>query len=123
MIQGLGTDIIEIGRIHEALERHGNRFLDRLFTEKEKAYCFRYKDSATRFAGRFAAKEAILKALGTGESPEATWKEIEILNNEQGKPEVFLSSRLQETYSVANVLLSISHCDSYATATAILLEK
>ena len=123
MIQGLGTDIIEIGRIQEALERHGDRFLDKLFTAKEKEYCFRYSDAVRHFAGRFAAKEAILKAFGTGLSPEATWQEIEILNNEQGKPEVYLSSRLQETFSVANILLSISHCTTFATATAILLRK
>ena len=118
-IQGVGTDIIEIHRIQEAFDRHGDRFLDRLFTEKEKAYCQRYKQPIPHFAGRFAAKEAVLKALGTGLHKEITWKEIEILNDLQGKPEVRLSTKLRQTLSVAHIFLSISHCDSHATATAI----
>ena len=120
-ICGVGTDIIEINRIREAVKQHGDRFLDRLFTEKEKTYCLRYKDSMPRFAGRFAAKEAILKAFGTGLHPEIQWQEIEILNDKQGKPEVHLSSRLRKSLSISNVFLSISHCESHATATAIVV--
>lgn len=120
-IKGVGTDIIEIKRIKEAITRHGERFLDRLFTSQEIAYCLRYKDSTPRFAGRFAAKEAVLKAFGTGLSSEMTWKEIEILNDKQGKPEVQLSARLQGALSIDHIFLSISHCDTYATATAIVV--
>jgi holo-[acyl-carrier protein] synthase len=120
-VQGVGTDIIEIERIKEAIARHGDRFLDRLFTAKEKTYCLRYKDSIPRFAGRFAAKEAVLKAFGTGITQEMTWKEIEILNDKQGKPEVQLSARLRDVLSVDHIFLSISHCDAYATATAIVV--
>src|SRR5256885_14933210 len=112
-IQGVGTDIIEIKRIQEAISCHGERFLNRIFTDQEKNYCLRYKESAQHFAGRFAAKEAILKALGTGQSPDATWKEIEIINDSQGKPEVYLSQRLKQTLSVQHIFLSISHCDTY----------
>lgn len=119
-VQGIGTDIIEIQRIKEAIDRHGERFIDRIFTPKEKAYCLRYKNAMPHFAGRFAAKEAVLKALGTGLKPEVTWKEIEIINDAQGKPEVILSARLQKhTLFVSHIFLSISHCDAYATATAI----
>jgi holo-[acyl-carrier protein] synthase len=120
-IQGLGTDIIEVQRIREAIERHGDRFLNRLFTEQEKKYCCRYKDATPHFAGRFAAKEAVLKAFGTGLHPEITWKEIEIVNDPQGKPEVQLSTKLAQALSAACIFLSISHCQEYATATAIVV--
>lgn len=120
-VKGVGTDIIEIERIRVAIDRHGDRFLDRLFTEAEKEYCLRYKDAPPRFAGRFAAKEAVLKAFGTGLSNEMSWKEIEIVNDKQGKPEVQLSVRLQGLLSIDHVFLSISHCDTYATATAIVV--
>lgn len=120
-ILGIGTDIIEIHRIQEAISKHGTRFLDRLFTDEEQKYCQGYADAVPRFAGRFAAKEAVVKALGTGVLPEIQWREIEILNNPAGKPEVHFSARLQQTYHSLRVLVSISHCESYATATAILI--
>lgn len=119
-IQGVGTDIIEIQRIKEAIERHGERFLDRLFTPKEQEYCKRYKDATPHFAGRFAAKEAVLKALGTGLNPEITWQDIEILNDHQGKPEVHISANLGQRF-LAHIFLSISHCEMYATAMAIIV--
>jgi holo-[acyl-carrier protein] synthase len=119
-VQGIGTDIIEIERIKEAILRQGDRFLDRLFTKQEKEYCLRYKNSESHFAGRFAAKEAILKALGTG-LKEMTWSDIEILNDIQGKPEVHLSDKLQKIFPTAQIFLSISHCDLYATATAVVI--
>ena len=120
-VRGVGTDIIEIHRIQEAYERHGERFLDRLFTEKEQAYCLRYKNAIPHFAGRFAAKEAVLKALGTGLHQSITWKEIEIINDSQGKPEVEIPLGVLRSMSASHLLLSISHCESYATATAILM--
>ncbi|MFN0065050.1 MAG: holo-ACP synthase [Chlamydiales bacterium] len=120
-ILGIGTDIIEIGRISEAYARHGDRFLSRLFTKEERNYCERYSKPIPHYAGRFAAKEAILKALGTGLIGELSWTEIEVLNNRDGKPEVHLSPRLQTLYPLAHLFLSISHCESYATATAILV--
>jgi holo-[acyl-carrier protein] synthase len=119
-ILGIGTDIIEIERIKEAIERHGERFLDRIFTKKEQEYCRRYKNATPHFAGRFAAKEAIVKAFGTGLHEDMGWKEIEIINDSQGKPEVQLSARLKSSLSVAHIFLSISHCEAYATATAIV---
>lgn len=122
LIQGLGTDIIEIERIRSALNDHGDRFLERLFTTDERTYCSRYADPVPHFAGRFAAKEAVVKALGTGIRLEVTWHEIEIINDPQGKPEVFLSPRLRNLFPNSNLFLSISHCHAYATATAILTE-
>ena len=112
MIEGIGTDIIEIDRIRENIEKHGSQFLDRLFSKKEQDYCHKYKDPAPHFAGRFAAKEAISKALGTGFGAELSFLDIEIINDEMGKPVVTLSKKL-------NIHLSISHCNSFATATAL----
>ena len=119
-ILGLGTDIIELKRIKEAVERHGKRFLARIFTDQERAYCEQHKDPTARFAGRFAAKEAIAKAFGTGFGEELSWKEIEVCNDAHGKPEVYLSERLKRSFPRTRLFVSISHCENYATATAIL---
>ncbi|HSX14075.1 MAG TPA: holo-ACP synthase [Chlamydiales bacterium] len=115
MIKGLGTDIVEISRIRESIERHGQYFLNRLFTQKEQDYCNKFQDPVPHFAGRFAAKEAISKALGTGFGAELSWHDIEIVNDERGRPRVHLREEAKGT-----IHLSISHCVSYATATAIL---
>lgn len=123
MIQGLGNDIIEIERIREALKEHGQPFLDRLFTKKEQAYCSAQKDPTPRFAGRFAAKEAIVKALGCGFGSEAAWHDIEILANADGKPEVTLSGELQKKFNSPTILVTISHCKDYASAVAIWLNS
>ncbi len=120
--QGIGTDIIEIARIEKAHERHGERFLERILTERERAYCQKFAKPWPHLAGRFAAKEAVLKALGTGLVGEMTWHEIEVINNVEGKPEVHLSSRLKGLYPKAHFFLSISHCETFATATALLTE-
>lgn len=123
MIAGIGTDIIEIARIKQAIEKHGERFLSELFTPKERSYCTKYTNATPHFAGRFAAKEAVLKALGTGVEKETSWQDIEILGDERGKPEVHLSERMRKRYPGAHFLLSISHCDEYAVATALLKER
>jgi holo-[acyl-carrier protein] synthase len=120
-ITGIGTDIIEISRIQEAIERHGERFLSRIFTLREREYCERYAQSTPHYAGRFAAKEAIVKALGTGFQFEMTWQDIEVINNPLGKPEVILSPQLRKTFPTAIFFLSISHCNKYATATTIVV--
>lgn len=118
-MKGLGTDIIEIKRIKKTIQRLGKRFLDRIFTPEEQNYCCTFSDPVPHYAGRFAAKEAIVKALGTGFQTDITWQEIEILNDKQGKPHVYLSQRLQELFPQGQIFLSISHCKEYATAVAI----
>ena len=118
-ILGIGTDIIEIDRIRKSIENHGYRLLARLFTTKEQDYCLKYKDPIPHFAGRFSAKEAIVKALGTGFGEHASWLDIEILNDSHGKPEVHLSSSINERLRNPRLLISISHCQEYVTATAI----
>jgi holo-[acyl-carrier protein] synthase len=119
--KGLGNDIIEIDRIRQSIERHGQHFLDRLFTQKEQDYCFKFKDPVPHFAGRFAAKEAISKALGTGFGKEVSWQDMEVLGDEKGKPEVYFSEGLKKLFSNPKVLLSISHSSSHATAVALWL--
>jgi holo-[acyl-carrier protein] synthase len=123
MIKGLGTDIIEIDRMGQSIERHGHHLLNRLFTIREQDYCFKYKNPIPHFAGRFAAKEAIVKALGTGFGAQVVWHDIEILNEEKGKPEVLLSPFLVESFKDPLLLVSISHCEKYATAVAIWSSK
>lgn len=119
MILGIGTDIIEVARIRGCIDRYQKRFLDRLFTPQEQAYCLKYHESARHFAGRFAAKEALVKALGTGFRHGLTWLDLEILPNEDGKPCVFYSPKLADLFHSPKLWISISHCHEYATAFAI----
>lgn len=114
-MRGLGTDIIEISRIEASMKTHGDRFVERLFSESERAYCDVFADRARRYAGRFAAKEAIAKALGCGFGKELKFSDIEILPQDSGQPKVRMSGR----WSEEQFLVSISHCESHATAVAI----
>lgn len=118
-IHGLGNDIIEIHRVAKGFEDHGQPFLDRLFTTKEQQYCQLHSDPFPRYAGRFAAKEAIVKALGCGFGAEAGWHDIEIIADPKGKPEVHLSSELKKRFNNPKILVTISHCKEYAAAVAI----
>jgi len=124
MILGIGTDLIEIERIKRSFERYGARFLDRIFTEREQNYCLKHKQKETHLAGRFAAKEAISKALGTGITEIVGWKDIEIINNTQGKPEVILSNAILANHFNQQghlyIQLSISHTHTHALAFAII---
>src|SRR5271155_5534584 len=95
-ILGIGNDIIEVERIRKSIDTHGLRLLTRLFTTKEQDYCLKYKDPVPHFAGRFSAKEAVVKALGTGFGEHVSWLDIEILNDTLGKPHVFFSPQLLE---------------------------
>jgi holo-[acyl-carrier protein] synthase len=90
MIVGIGVDIVEIARIQGLLDRHGERFLTRVYTEAETAYAMRGVNKAERLAGRFAVKEAVMKALGTGKSQGILWRDVETLRGPFGKPEVHL---------------------------------
>ncbi|MHB0912321.1 MAG: holo-ACP synthase [Armatimonadota bacterium] len=113
MITGIGTDIIEIERIERAMERHKS-FALRIFTPKEIEYCLAAASPGERFAGRFAAKEAVGKALGRSLS----WLDVEILPDEQGRPIVRLAAPVGCT-----VMVSISHCRSYAVAYAVAIKE
>jgi holo-[acyl-carrier protein] synthase len=122
-ILGLGNDLVEIDRIRQSIDRHGYRFLSRLFTIKEQDYCLKYKDPTPHFAGRFTAKEAIAKALGTGFGKHASWLDFEILNDQAGKPFVTFSEKLQERVKGTQMLITISHCHLYVVATALWVKN
>ncbi len=124
MIVGLGTDIIEIVRIGQMVERHGEQFLQRVFTEEEVRYCQRRKECYQHFAGRWAAKEAVMKTFGTGWTRGVGWKDIEVTTKRSGQPIVTISGSARdyaEKLGIDEVLVSISHCRAYAMATAIAL--
>ncbi len=122
MIIGIGTDIVEIERIREMIERHGDHFLNRCFTPNEIEYANRHRDSTVRFAGRWAAKEAVVKALGTGFVQGITFHDIEVVSLHTGQPTVQLSGealQISQQLKIVEVKLTISHAREYATATAI----
>ena len=122
MILGIGNDILEIERVHEAITTQGDRFIEKLFTKREQAYCSKYKDPVPHYAARFSAKEAIVKALGTGFGEMAAFHDIEIINDELGKPEVFFSDALNSRFENPEVFLSISHYKSYVSTVAIRIK-
>lgn len=122
MVIGLGTDIVEIARIGQMIERHAESFLNRIYTDDEISYCQKRKHCYEAFAGRWAAKEAIMKVLGTGFVRGIGWKDIEVLNERSGKPVVHIRGGAGEHASklgIDEILITISHCKAYATATAI----
>jgi holo-[acyl-carrier protein] synthase len=122
MIVGTGVDIAETSRIEQNLHRHGDRFTKRVFTPAEIAYCEKFKNRAERFAARFAAKEAVFKALGTGWREGIRWLDVEITHQPTGKPELALTGRAQEIareLRVTRMSVSISHSDRYVVAMVI----
>ena len=120
---GLGTDIIEIARFQKSIKR-SPRMLERLFTEKELAYCqSKGKNQILHLAGRFTAKEAIAKALGNGFGKKISFLDLEILNDKTGKPTVCFSKKLKNNFPKAKILVSISHSKTVATATALALKN
>src|SRR5271163_1224634 len=122
MVLGLGTDLIETRRVQESMERFGERFLERIFTVGEIAYCIRKKNAAESFAARFAAKEAGAKALGTGISRGVSWKEFEVKREASGRPSLHLSGRAQElaeAMGVKRIQLSLTHTRDLAMAVVV----
>lgn len=125
MIVGLGTDIVEITRIGQMIERHGELFLQRVYTEGEIRYCQQRKECMQHYAGRWAAKEAVMKTLGTGFTKGIGWQDIEVVSLRSGQPEIRLSGGAKEFAAqrgIDQVLITISHCRAYATATAVAMQ-
>jgi len=116
LILGIGTDIVEISRVAEALGRT-KRLAERLFTPAEREYCLQRRDSSQHFAVRFAAKEAIAKAVGRS----LRWQEVEIRNDRRGKPQVVLTGHAREILSNSQILISLSHSGQYAVAFAVVV--
>lgn len=123
MILGLGTDITEVARIAASLEKFGDSFLNRILRPQEIAYCRSYQQPAQYVAARFAAKEAISKAFGTGIGAQLGWHDMEVCRQESGAPFVVLHDGgkiLFASRGAKQLLLSLSHTHNYATAVAIL---
>ena len=121
-ILGIGTDIIECPRIGKMIEQHGELFLRRVYTEREIRYCQARKHAIEHFAGRWAAKEAILKAIGTGWSKGISWTDLEVRNAQSGQPQVLVRGGAKDAAllrGIGDIFISISHCRTYATAYAL----
>lgn len=123
MIVGTGVDICEVPRIEQAIRRHGRRFLDRIFTRREIEYCDGRKNRFERYAARFAAKEAGMKALGTGWRRGVRWRDIEVVRLPSGKPSLRfygVAAELAAQIKTRNVALSLTHTETQALAQVIL---
>ncbi len=125
-ILGIGTHIIECPRIGKMIEHHGELFLRRVYTEREIRYCHARKHAIEHFASRWAAKEAILKAIGAGRGANIAWTNIEVRDGPDGRPKVMVCGTARETMlerGIADILVSIAHCRTYATAYAMVLGR
>jgi holo-[acyl-carrier protein] synthase len=125
-ILGIGTDIVECPRIGKMIEQYGELFLRRVYTAREIRYCQARKHAIEHFAGRWAAKEAILKAMGTGWSRGIAWTDVEVRSGENGQPQVMVCGVAKEVArerGIADILISISHCRTYATAYAVAISR
>ena len=122
LIVGMGVDIAEVDRIRKAIERHGETFLRRLYTEQERDYCEQFKNKYERYAGRFAAKEAGMKALGTGWRRGVRWVDLEVVREKSGRPTLKLAGEAGEIakqLGVRHIALSITHTEEQALAQVI----
>ena len=121
-----GIDLVDFPRIEEMAKRHGERFLNRVFTATEQAYAKANKNGLEKLAGRFAAKEAILKLMGTGWRGKIAWTDIEIVNNPAGQPEVTLSGEVEKIANklgIKHISVSITHTANFAIASAVALAQ
>jgi holo-[acyl-carrier protein] synthase len=122
MIIGMGIDVEEVERVKGAMERQGERFLKRIFTPKERAYCEQFKNKYERYAGRFAVKEAAMKALGTGWSRGVRWVDIEVSRLKGARPTLELNGearKIADRLGVKNIAISITHTSKQAMAQVI----
>ena len=121
-IFGIGIDVVETARIQRSIEKFGDRFLNRVFTEHEREYCDKMKFPEHHYAARFSAKEAISKTFGTGIGEDAGWKDLEIRRRKSGEPYVELHGAAEEfanANGITEVMISLSHADHYAVANAV----
>jgi len=123
MSYSIGIDIIEVSRIKQAIERWGDSFLHRIYTPWEITYCNKKKFPAESFAARFAAKEAVLKAVGTGYNNGIKWTSVEVVNDELGQPAVRLGERIQKVIGDKSIKISMSHSGDIAVANAIMYDN
>jgi holo-[acyl-carrier protein] synthase len=121
-----GIDLVDCPRIDKMVKDHGRRFIERVFTAAEQTYADANKDSIEKLAGRFAAKEAVLKLMGTGWKGKIAWTDIEVVNNQAGQPEVNLTGevkKIADRLGIKNISVSITHTANFAIASAVALAK
>jgi len=121
-----GIDLVDCPRIEDMVKRHDQRFINRVFTAAEQAYAEANKNSIEKLAGRFAAKEAVLKLMGTGWQGKIAWTDIEVINNRAGQPEVTLSGevkKLADKLGIKHISISITHTANFAIASAVALAQ
>lgn len=125
-ILGIGSDIVECLRIGRMIERYGEMFLNRVYTPREIRYCRARRNATEHFAGRWAAKEAVVKCLGAAGRKGLSWTDLEVRSRRAGLPQLYLGGAARDRarkLGIADILLSISHCRAYATAYAIALGR
>jgi holo-[acyl-carrier protein] synthase len=123
MVLGIGTDLAEVERIRSAMQRYGDRFLNRIYTAGERAYASSKANAAERFAARFAAKEAGMKAIGTGWRRGVTWQDFEVVNERSGRPTLQLTGvakKIAAELGVKRISISLTHTSEMAFAVVIL---
>lgn len=123
MILGIGTDLIEVARVQHSIDRYGDRFVNRLYTDAERAYSSSKANAAERYAARFAAKEAAMKAIGTGWRHGVTWKDFEVVNERSGRPTLRLQGvarEIADRMGVEHVSISLTHTAEMAFAIVVL---
>jgi holo-[acyl-carrier protein] synthase len=121
-----GIDLVDCPRIEQMIQHHGERFIRRVFTDTEQAYAEKNKNEVEKLAGRFAAKEAILKLVGTGWRGRIAWTDIEIINNAAGQPEVTLGGevkKIADKLGIKHISVSITHTANFAIASAVALAQ
>ena len=119
-----GIDLVDCPRIEQMIDRHGERFINRVFTEAEQVYANSNRNNVEKLAGRFAAKEAILKLMGTGWRGKIAWTDIEVKNDDTGRPEVTLAGevkKIAEKLGIEHISISITHTANFAIASAVAL--
>jgi len=117
-----GIDLVDLDRIEQMIERHGERFLERVFTARERSDATTVKNRVEKLAGRFAAKEAVMKMVGTGWRDGVAWTDIEVVNNPLGRPEVTIGGKVKEladTMGIGPITLSITHTSNFAMASVV----
>ncbi len=120
MVEGVGIDITEVSRIRKSIEEYGDLFTDKIFTAEEKSYCLEKPLPFQHFAARFAAKEAFSKATGTGWDDSFAWQEVEVVNEQSGKPYLRLSGFALKNFGMKRIFLSLSHSGDHVAAVVVI---
>jgi holo-[acyl-carrier protein] synthase len=122
-IESVGIDLVEVPRIKDAIKRYGDRFVSRVFTPWEIQYCNSKINPELSFAARFAVKEAVFKAVGTGFAEGVKWTSVEVVNDRRGQPEVRLGMAILKHIGAKKIMISLSHTKDFAVASAILVSN